>query len=847
MIIKNIFIKQSYRKYRTTIPITIWLLALSFCAYAQSITDISGIVFDEQTNEPLEFVNVYFKGTSDGVTTDENGYFSLKSEKSYNEIIISYVGYNQQTLTIKAHQKQVLTIKLKNELVNLDEVVVMSGENPAWAIIREAVKNKNENDKKALKAYEYKSYNRIELDIDNISTKLKKRKVINDIWEGIDSTALEKNNNGNAILPIFLSESISTFYVKNDPYARREEVEKSKISGLTVEDGTMLSQLTGTAYQNYNFYQNWLTILDKEFISPIADGWRMFYDYDIVDTLYVGKHYCYELSVYPNRAQDPAFNGKIWITTNNFALKKVDLYLDKATNLNFIEGLKLAQELEQTDAGPWLPVSTNVLIDVSNLGKNTASFLAKFYTTTSDWKINDLKDNKFYANEVFVAEDFNIHKPEYWDQVRPLSLSPQQLKTYQVIDTLVEIPRVKSYVEFLKLATTGYWQRGKVDYGPYLFAYAYNNFEGNAIRLGFKTNEYLSQKITLRGYGGYGTQDEKWKYGITASYLFNRKPWTELKIHSSREVEQVGISSEELLDNNYIFYAATRWQTFRRPFYLTDNSISFQSEPTKGLTQKLTFRHAFYDPQYAFYYYSNPGVQDSPLKRTVSSPTIKFSTRWARDEMFLQDGNERISMGTRRSPIIQFDYTYGFKDILDSDFELNKIQLEIKHKLRLGTFGESNYSVKGGYIFGQLPYLLLENHIGNESSFYTSGAFNTMNYFEFVSDEYASFQYTHYFQGLIMNKIPLMKKLKWRLLASANVLYGSLRQENIDIISPIDPEGNPTPGFNHLDPSLPYVELGYGIENIFKVLRVDGVHRITYRDNPNAQKFVLKFSFQFKL
>jgi hypothetical protein len=215
--------------------------------------------------------------------------------------------------------------------------------------------------------------------------------------------------------------------------------------------------------------------------------------------------------------------------------------------------------------------------------------------------------------------------------------------------------------------------------------------------------------------------------------------------------------------------------------------------------------------------------------------------------MYLQDGNERISLGPRRAPVLQLDYTYGFKDLLESDFEFHKLELEIFQKLRLGGLGESRLNLKGGYIFGQVPYLLLENHIGNESMFYTTGAFNTMNFFEFVSDHWASLRYEHYFQGLLMNKIPLIRKLKWRLLGSASILYGSLRQENIDIMSPVGPNGEPTLEFNGLDPDQPYIELGYGIENIFKFIRVDGVHRITYRDAPEAQKFALKVSFQFKL
>ena len=818
-----------------------------FNGSAQTETEVVGVVVDHLTSEPLEFVNVYFEGTTIGTATDSDGYFSLKNSGMHRKIVVSIVGYDQKTLPIKSGEKQTLTIRLQSQLVNLDEITVLSGENPAWAIIREVVKNKGRHDKRNLSAYEYQSYNRIEFDIDNISTKLNKRKLVKDIWGNIDSATLEKNEKGNAILPIFLSESISRYYVKNDPFARREEVLKTKVSGVAVEDGSMVSQLVGTAYQDYNFYQNWLRFLEKEFISPISDSWKMYYDYEILDTLFIGEDKCFELLLFPNREQDPAFHGKIWITTNDFALKKIDVYIDKATNLNFIEKIVLGQELKRSSSGHWLPSKTNMVVDVSDLSKNSASFLIKVYNTTSDWKVNQLKDKKFYANEVILAEDFKSYESDYWSKIRPQDLSDQQLKTYDVIDTLVEIPRVRSYVEFVKLATTGYWRRGKVDLGPYLYSYAYNNFEGHAIRIGMKTNEYFNRKITLRGYGGYGTLDEKWKYGFTGSYIIRRKPWTEFKVHSSRDVEQVGISSEELIDNNYIFYAATRWQTFRRPYYITDNSISIQTEPTRGLSHKLTLRHQYYDPQYPFYYYDSPGVEESALKSDISSSTVKISTKWARDEMFMQDGNERISLGPRRSPVIKLDYTYGFKDLIESDFEFHKIHMEIMKKMRLGGLGVSRLTLKGGYIFGQLPYLLLENHIGNESMFYTTGAFNTMNYFEFVSDKYASLHYQHHFQGLLMNKIPLIRKLKWRLLGTGNVLYGSLRQENIDIMSEEDPEGNPTPGFNYLDPAEPYIELGYGIENIFKILRIDGVHRLTYRDEPNAQKFTLKMSFQFKL
>jgi hypothetical protein len=826
--------------------ITLCLPGLSL--FGQSVTTVNGIVLDQSNLEPIPYANVYFSSSNEGTTTDNEGKFSLKASFPYDSIVVSFVGFYRKVLPVIVGQPQNLTIMLRPETFNLDEVIVLSGENPAWEIIRKAVNNKSLHDKRTLAAYQYKNYSRLEFDIENISTRLQERKMVRDIWAGIDSTSLEKNDKGNAVLPVFLSETVSQYYVKNEPFARREEIEKTKVSGVAVEDGSMVSQVIGAAYQDYNFYQNWMRFLEKDFISPIADTWRMFYDYEITDTLMVGEDLCYQLSIYPNRMEDPAFNGIIWITTNEYALKKIDAYIDKSTNLNFLEKIELKQELGKTSAGQWLPTMTDLKIDVSNLGKNSVSIWVKSLNTTSNWLVNDVKDKRFYTNEVQVAEDFARFDDNYWDQARPMTLSPLQLRAYDVIDTLVEIPRVKSIVEFVKLATTGYWRRGKFDLGPYLYAYAYNNFEGHALRLGFKTNEYLHRKIAVKSYVGYGTTDDQWKYGFTGRYIMKRKPWTELKIHSSRDLEQVGISSEDLIEDNYIFYAATRWQTFRRPYYITKNNFSFQSEPAKGLSHKLAIKHEYYDPQYPFYYYEHPdNPLGSELKSDLSSSSIQFTTRWARDEMFLQDGNDRVSLGPRKAPIIQLDYTYGFRDVLDSDFEFHKLELEIYQKIRVGGLGDSKLKLKGGYVFGQVPYLLLENHIGNESLFYTTGAFNTMNYFEFVSDQYASLHYQHYFQGLLMNKIPLIRKLKWRLLGTANILYGSLRQENIDIMSDKDPEGNPTLGFQGLDKDMPFIELGYGIENIFKFIRVDGVHRITYRDNPDAQKFSLKVSFQFKL
>ena len=184
------------------------------------------MVLDQSNLEPIPFVNVYFRNSSEGTTTDSDGKFSLKASFPYDSIIVSFVGFHKKVLPVNIGQSHNLTIMLLSETVNLDEVIVMSGENPAWEIIRKVVNNKSSHDKRNLLAYQYQNYSRLEFDIENISTRLQARKMVRDIWAGIDSTSLEKNDKGNAVLPVFLSETVSQYYVKNDPFARREEIEK---------------------------------------------------------------------------------------------------------------------------------------------------------------------------------------------------------------------------------------------------------------------------------------------------------------------------------------------------------------------------------------------------------------------------------------------------------------------------------------------------------------------------------------------------------------------------------------------------------------------------------------------
>ncbi|HTE29644.1 MAG TPA: DUF5686 family protein, partial [Chryseolinea sp.] len=298
---------------------------------------------------------------------------------------------------------------------------------------------------------------------------------------------------------------------------------------------------------------------------------------------------------------------------------------------------------------------------------------------------------------------------------------------------------------------------------------------------------------------------------------------------------------------NFLLLASQRFGIFRRGYYMKEVRTDFKRELFKGFTQRVGFRYFTFDPTFNFAYYDQPeDIANSELRQSFTASELILETRYARDELFLQDDNDRISLGTIRWPVFTVRYTKGFKGFLDSDFDYDKIKLSIYQRVRFGPLGVGYLNLSGEYVFAALPYPLLGLHLGNQSPLYTPVTYNLMNYGEFVSDHYASMQYQHHFEGLLLNRIPLMRRLKWRLVGSANVIYGALRQENKDLNAPVTPDGEETLALGYFD-HRPYVELGYGVENIFKFFRIDFVHRMTYLDNTDARRFGVLFSFQFNL
>ncbi|KAA9333030.1 carboxypeptidase-like regulatory domain-containing protein [Hymenobacter busanensis] len=829
------------------------LLLLGGSAAAQRMA-FSGRVTEAATGQPVPFASVYVKGTTLGTTADEEGRYQLPVPQPVDSLWASAVGFRPKSVAVGKQPVQTVNLALPSAAIALGEVTIRPTENPAYAILRQVQQHKPQNDRRRLDDYDFDSYTRLEAAFTDLPERIAKQRLVQQIQRIADAEAAKTpgtaGNNLQAALPIFASETESRCYVRNQPVRRREEIRRSQLRGAAPEPGSFLAQMTGSSFQDFDFYPNWQQCVGKDFISPIAEGWRITYDYDLEDSVLVGQDRCYQLKVTPRRPQDLAFTGRIWITTGSFALRKVDLMVDPRANLNFVSELSVQQELTSPTDGPGLPVRTRVVVGFKPSGDGQLGARAVVTTVNSHFLRNQNRPLAFYAQSIETAVDAYANAAEYFAQSRPDTLSVAEKQTLAVLDSVTELPAVHSIMELADIVVNGYKRVGKIDVGPLLTTFGFNNVEGVHTRLGLRTTPEISPTWLLGGFVGYGFRDQRVKYNVYFNYMLNRRHWTVLSLNQRRVLDQVALLDVDLDGADALYEASARVGNLDkgRPLLRDVSSVKLQTDVLRGLTQSVMLRRQHFDPLFGFRYFNTPEHEPtSPTTDELSLAEVVLETRYARDERLISLPHRRYAVGQMLWPVFTLRYTLGLNNLLGGDFRYHKFNLLVTHSARFGQLGRTDYRLEAGLIPNTVPYPVLKSHLGNQNPFYNSSAFNLMRYFEFVSDRYASVRAEHHFEGLFLNSVPLLKKLNWRLLATGSVLYGGARPANLDLIPAADPfTGEALPKFRPLG-TLPYAEVGYGVENIFKFVRVDFIHRLTYRNLPGVQNFGVKMSFQFKL
>ncbi|MBL7836663.1 MAG: carboxypeptidase-like regulatory domain-containing protein [Bacteroidetes bacterium] len=804
-------------------------------------TTVKGRVIDIKTNEPITGASVYFDETGDYTTTNFEGNFTLKTNSSSDTLVVYYVGYVKQRIYVARGSNVTLEIKMVVKEQEFDRVKIVSKVNRALRVIEMAQKNKHLYNYEQLNSFECESFTKIQIAVNNVSEELKNKRLLKGVEGIFDTMSYLSEDKTKQVLPIFLSENLSNFYYNKNPRQNKEVIIASRVKGVGVEDGSFLSQLLGSTFQQYNFNDNILPILEKNFISPISKSSFTYYNYKLVGSDYVGLTKIYQIEVTPKNPLDLVFTGYIWIEDSTFALTRLSLSITNKANLNFVEKLKITQELEKTSTGAYVPVRSRILIDIAEISKKSAGMIALFSNSYEKLVVNQERSKKFFDYPITLMEDATQKSDEFWDSVRHEELTPDEKRALSKIDTLTNVKVIKNYVEFINIIFNGYKTIGKFDFGPYALLYGYNVLEGHRVRLGAKTNFNFSKSYIFGAYGAYGFTDQRWKYKVQAEKIISRKHWTMLGASYKNDIEQIGVTDD--------YYGASNLFTTVSVFAASqlnrakESKLWFNSEFTKGWNAKIVFLHKEYkfEPvnKFNFAYFENQN--DTGNKNSdFTNAAITLSLRWAPKEYYLQNDNERVRQSKPGGLALSINYTRGFKGFYGSKFDYNRVTASIEKGLSFGYWGRTDFTLSATKIFETLPYPLLEVHRGNQSFIYTTSAYNQMDFFEFITDQSLFFKMEHHFNGAIFNRIPLMKKLKWREFFEGRAVMGSLSQANMNLIPQYDENGVPvTPLKNNINRE-PYMEVAYGIENIFKVLQVVAIHRLSPLYGTGYRRFGLK-------
>ncbi|MBP6389647.1 MAG: carboxypeptidase-like regulatory domain-containing protein [Flavobacteriales bacterium] len=802
-------------------------------AVAQT-TRVTGITIDARTKEPLPFVTVGFVNSRIGTTSDAQGHFALETYYPTDSVRASSLGFEAVTKAVRKDRDQRIDLALEPLVASFQEVVIRRQDrNPAFEILDRVVANKPTNNREKLSAYSFDAYNKIEFDINNLSRKFVNNKLwkpFRFVFDNMDSTDVKP------YLPIFISESLSEIHYRQKPRSKREVIRGTRQSGIQNQS---ISQLLGDMYQNVNVYDNFLVLFGKNFISPIADGGRLFYDYYLTDSAWVGSNWCYHLEFHPKRKNELAFDGEMWIADTAYAVKRIQAGFPQAINLNFVQGFWVDQEYEPVQPEVWMLVRDHLVVDLGVFRRKLQGFYGRRTALYKEFKINSPIDTVVFegAEVVRIERDSASTTDDYWDFGRHEPLNQQEANIYEMIDSVQKVPRFRTFVDIVNMLATGYLPIGPLEYGPYYTIYSFNQVEGTRLRFGLRTSNDWSRRTELEGYAAYGLLDHELKGMIGGQTFITKEPRQLTGLYLRHDIEQLGQSQSAFRSDNVLS------STFRRnpanKLTLVDEVRYFyELEPFTGLNNQFTIRYRNLQPR-GDLVYLRPSFADGFSTVEVSHITsleLSLNTRFAWGEKYISGEFRRFNLGTFK-PVLEIYGAAGIPTLLGSDYEYYKLIGRVDQRVQMGALGYLRYRVEAGRIWGTLPYPLLILHTGNETFYYYDDAFNTMNFFEFISDRYASIRMDHHFDGLFFNRVPLLRKLKLREVIGAKAVIGDLDPKHSEEVLFL-------PGMYRLYDG-PFVEASAGIENILNVLRIDGVWRLTYQDHPNISLFALRLKFRF--
>ncbi len=816
--------KLSWLKLVLSLSVTFMSLQLII---AQKPTIVKGIVKDNSTDEILPLSNIFFQGTLIGGYSDLDGTFHLETIEDVDTLVIKQIGYQDFKYAVKKGEVNEINALMEEDEVLLGEIIVLPGENPAHPIIRNIIKNKKKNNPENFPVYSCETYTRLSAGISNIKDKNERKTILSRIGKNLPSIT---DSAGNKYIPLFVTEQLSETTHEEGNDDNEVKILSENTNGISVSQDLQIDGYTDALSTATNFYNNKMVLLDKSFISPISTSGFMYYKYYLEDSVKVDDKWEYRIRFKPKRKKDYAFTGELKVLEDSWALTKIDVKMPKNTNVNFLNDFEVGYDFKRVNDSVYF------------FKKNTIK--ANFEYSKSESKnkpVIGLEKTTFY-NKIKIGVVKNTDSIEVKEADIPRETLALVLEKYrlessdvkssemdQVIDSINNIWWVKQLDKITSMFLTGYYNLGKIEIGPYLDMMKKNKVEDTRLILTGRTAESFSENFFIAAKVGYGTRDKEFKYGGDVHYKFNSQyrrvvgMGYEHNMAGVADNQRIKLIKENMLatgQDNWIAHVINRKENDKvamrnQAFFYTENELR------KGLVSKVRVDYErFFTGEFVPFLANDTEIKYFDNYSATLGFRISFKENTA-DKFF-----RRYYLGSK-FPIINFEATAGWHTIDSVNREYLKLHMTLKHKFNLGTT-HFNYVIEAGQIFGDVPFPMLENHRGNESYGYSRFKFNMLDNLTLASDQYVSIMSEWHLNGLIFNRLPLVRRTNLREVLSAKALYGSLRQEHNNILTL--PEG-----LGSLNE--PYVELGAGIENIFKFFRVEAIWRVQPVEMENALDF----------
>lgn len=839
-----------------------------FLSHAQSFTSASGIVKDSITGEPLPFVSVYFDGSTIGAMTDDNGTFTLQNNQGYTKLAAASLGYDTKFIDLKPGKKNDnLEVLLKPTAFEISEVVVKPKrekytrkDNPAVELIKKVIAHKNDNRIEAKSEYQTEVYEKLSLSLDNFNPNLDKNKFLKK-FKFIKNYLDTSEFNGKPILTVSVRENLSDFYYRKSPKAEKTIVRAKRMQGIdkTLDDGGGITSNLEEIFKSINIFDNNIPILLNRFVSPLSSTLATtYYHYYIMDTLDVGGDKCVDLAFVPANSESYGFTGRLYITLDgNYAVKKVLLNTPANINLNWVDKLRIEQEFKQMPDSTWVLDQENTFVNFYVV-KGTQQLYAHQLRNYDNYNFNVQNADSVFGllGALHVLPEATAQPDTFWTHNRPIPLKEKEDALKDLLGQLRKVPAFNAIIKTAEILITGYIPTAndkkvtKFDFGPMNTTFSANHLEGFRMRVGGMTTANLNPYWFASGYLAYGTNDRKIKYNLKLTHSFTKKEYHEGEnpVNNLSFIQEYDVYTpgQDFLftSKDNIFVAWKVGEPVTKMQYIRKSVLQYEKEWLNGLTWKSWIMNQNNEAAGTLQYIKRDESGNLYHIKDFTTSEIGTQLRFAPGERAYngRSGKESVFNLSKDAPVFKLSHQLGIKGVLGGDYNYNHTEISAEKRIWLSSFGHIDAQVKAGKVWDKVPFPLLILPNTNQSVTIQPEAFHMMNALEFVTDQYVSFNATYYLKGWILNRIPGIKWLRLREVLSFNMIYGGLTDKNNPTLTPglfLLPDGTQPLG------STPYMECSVGLENIFKILRIDYYRRLTYLDHPDIKKGGIRIALRF--